>query len=129
MGETIAERREAGMELFREMVPTPPPGAEGQAPSQGTPFAPEIGNLAAENVFGALWTRPGLSRRDRSLVTIGILIALRAESELRYHFPIALRNGVTREELEEVIYQATGYAGFPAATAARNAAMEVLPKK
>jgi 4-carboxymuconolactone decarboxylase len=59
-------------------------------------------------------------------VTLGILIALRAEGELRLHLPIALRNGLTREELEEVIYHSAAYAGFPAASAAGTIGREVL---
>jgi 4-carboxymuconolactone decarboxylase len=92
-------------------------------------FAGEMGELALDSVFGALWTRPGLSRRDRSLVTLGILIALRASGELRYHFPIALRNGLTKDELAEVIYHCTGYAGFPAAASASVVAKEILAGK
>jgi 4-carboxymuconolactone decarboxylase len=83
--------------------------------------------LSLDNVFGSLWTRPGLGRRERSLVTLGALIAMRATDELRFHMPIALRNGVTVEEIEEVVYHLTGYAGFPAANAARAIGREVLP--
>ena len=60
-------------------------------------------------------------------MTLGILIALRADSELREHFPIARTNGLTDTEIAEVIYHSTGYAGFPAAAAARKVAVEVLP--
>lgn len=91
-------------------------------------FGGEIGTLAVENVFGNLWAREGLGRRERSLVTLGILIALRASEELHYHFPIALRNGLTREELEEVIYHCSGYAGFPAAASARQVAKGIFDK-
>jgi 4-carboxymuconolactone decarboxylase len=89
-------------------------------------FGDELGDLAIEHVFGALWTRPGLDRRSRSLVTLGVLIALRANDELKVHFPIALRNGLTSEEIEEVIYHVAGYAGYPAAATARNIASAVL---
>ena len=85
-------------------------------------FAPELMDIGIESVFGRLWTREGLARRDRSLVTLGILIALRASDELEAHFKIARNNGLTDEELAEVIYHATGYAGFPAANTARTAA-------
>jgi 4-carboxymuconolactone decarboxylase len=60
------------------------------------------------------------------LVTLGALIALRADQELKIHFQIALRNGLTLEEIEEVIYHMTGYAGYPAAANARKLAREVL---
>ena len=85
--------------------------------------------LAFENVFAKLWVRPELDVRSRSLVTLGILIALRATDELELHFPIALANGCTIQELEEVIYQATAYAGFPAANAARAAATKSFRKQ
>jgi 4-carboxymuconolactone decarboxylase len=91
-----------------------------------TTFGNEIGQLAMENVFARLWLRPGLDRRSRSLLTLGILIALQAHAELKVHVLIALKNGLSVEELEEVIYHATGYAGFPAAYGARVAAVEAL---
>jgi 4-carboxymuconolactone decarboxylase len=98
---------------------------DAQAAGNGD-FAKEIGSIAFENVFARLWTRDGLDARSRSLLTLGILIALRAEDELRIHFQIAQANGLSREELEEVIYHATGYAGFPAAATARRVAIESM---
>lgn len=92
-------------------------------------FAVELRDIAMENVFSKLWTRPGLDQRSRSLVTLGILIALRATDEFKLHSIIGLRNGLTIAELEEVIYHSTGYAGFPAATAAVAAATEALRKE
>jgi 4-carboxymuconolactone decarboxylase len=89
-------------------------------------FGAEIGTLALDFVFGELWSRPGLSRRDRSLLTLGILIALRAREELHFHIPAALKNGLTRDELAEIIYHAAAYAGFPAAAAARTLAAGIL---
>lgn len=89
-------------------------------------FCTEIGQLSMDNVFAKLWVRDGLDLRARSLVTLGILIALHAHDELKVHFPIALKNGVTMKELEEVIYHSTAYAGFPAANVARRAALETL---
>jgi 4-carboxymuconolactone decarboxylase len=89
-------------------------------------FAPELMNIGIESVFGRLWTREGLSRRDRSLVTLGILIALRSTDELAYHFKIGRTNGLTDDEVAEVIYHASGYAGFPAAATAKNVAVKAL---
>jgi 4-carboxymuconolactone decarboxylase len=89
-------------------------------------FAGGLLDESLECVFGRAWTRPGLDWRSRSLVTLGILIALRAEDELRLHLAIALRNGLSREELEEVIYHAAAYAGFPAASTAGRIGHEVL---
>src|SRR5271170_6337508 len=93
---------------------------------QSIEFAGYLGRLAFDNVFASLWSRPGLDRRSRSLVTLGMLIAMRATEELRFHIPAALKNGVTIKEIEEVIYHASGYAGFPAAASARKVALNVL---
>ena len=111
--------REDGLRVFRELLPGVLPDGDVDV-SAG--FAPELMDIGLENVFGKLWTREGLSRRDRSLVTLGILIALRSDQELKFHFKIARTNGLTDDELAEVIYHATGYAGFPAAATAKNVA-------
>ena len=120
----MADSHTKGLDVFKEMLP-------GLIPDNVTSlrdgrFADELGDLSIDHVFGDLWTRPGLDRRSRSLVTLGALIALRADDELKFHFQIALRNGLTIEEIEEVIYHMAGYAGYPAAATARNVACEVL---
>ncbi|MCT1412126.1 4-carboxymuconolactone decarboxylase [Corynebacterium sanguinis] len=83
-------------------------------------------NHVTATVWGSVWTREGLSRRDRSLLNIGILVALRANEELRGHVRGALTNGLTREEITEAIIQASGYCGAPAALSAMKVAQEVL---
>ena len=103
-----------------------PEAAEGMLNPRPGAFAPDLGLLSINTVFAHLWTRPGLSRRDRSLITVAALIATRANHELRYHFPIAIKNGVTREELEELIYHLTGYVGFPPAASASLLANELF---
>ncbi|PZU08303.1 MAG: carboxymuconolactone decarboxylase [Sphingobium sp.] len=116
-----------GYEVVNDMLgPEAVAGMKAAAVSEE--FGGEIGELAVQYAFGTLWSREGLGRKERSLVTLGILIALRATEELHYHFPIALKNGVTRKELEEVIYHASGYAGFPAAASARQIAKQILDK-
>ena len=121
----MTDPRSEGLDVFRELMPGVMPDDVSSLRDGG--FAQELGELSLDHVFGSLWTRPGLSRRDRSLVTLGALIAMRATEELRFHFPIAVRNGLTVEEIEEVVYHLTGYAGFPAANAARRIGREVLP--
>jgi 4-carboxymuconolactone decarboxylase len=79
-----------------------------------------------EFVFGQIWSRDVLDAKQRSLVTIGILIALRQTEELKSHIRIGLTNGLTVRELEEATIQAAAYAGFPAAHAASKAILEVL---
>ncbi|SDL68604.1 4-carboxymuconolactone decarboxylase [Corynebacterium mycetoides] len=83
-------------------------------------------NHVTATVWGSVWTREGLSRRDRSLLNIGMLVALRANEELRGHVRGALTNGLTREEITEAIIQASGYCGAPAALSAMKVAREVL---
>jgi len=92
-------------------------------------FAGHLGKLAYDWIFGEIWARPGLDLRSRSLVVLGILIALRASDQLEFHIPAALKHGLTVAELEEVIYQASGYAGMPAAANARAVAVKILGNK
>ena len=117
--------RAVGLRVFREMVPGVIPDDDADVAFDDG-FAPELMDIGIEGIFGMLWTRKGLSRRDRSLVTLGILIALRADEELGHHFKIGRTNGLTDEELAEVIYHASGYAGFPAANSARATAQAAL---
>jgi len=121
----MTDTRAEGIRVLRDILPEMVP-ADDTAELKEQGFGGELGELSVENVFGRLWARPGLDRRSRSLVTLGILIALHAGEELKFHFPIALRNGLSREELEEVVYHAAGYAGFPAAATARLIARQTL---
>ena len=118
--------RDEGLQVFRELLPGVLPDG---AVDFHAGFAPELMDIGMESVFGKLWTRDGLSRRDRSLVTLGILIALRASDELTAHFQIARTNGLSDEELAEVIYHASGYAGFPAAMTAKTAAEKAFSEE
>ena len=121
------DKFQEGLKVFQEMMPHK--AISGNIKEQtAKKFAQELSTLTIENVFGTLWTRQGLDRRSRSLVTLGILIALRASNEMSFHFPIAIQNGLTREELEEVIYHASAYAGFPAAAEAMHIAGKALDK-
>ncbi|MCV7164782.1 carboxymuconolactone decarboxylase family protein [Mycobacterium stomatepiae] len=121
----MTDARAQGLELFKDMLPGLIPDDATSLRDDGV--AGELLELGLDHVFGSLWTRPGLDRRSRSLVTLGALIALRATDELKAHFPIALRNGLTVDEISEVIFHMTGYAGYPAAASARGVARQVLP--
>ncbi|MEW2397165.1 carboxymuconolactone decarboxylase family protein [Streptomyces sp. NPDC046862] len=123
--EEPTDLRGAGLKAMRDALPGVFP--DGDIDLRDGRLGEELVEIGLTSVWGSLWARDGLSPRDRSLVTLGILIALGAESELKTHFRIGLSNGLTRDELAEVIYHASGYAGFPAATAARAAAREALP--
>jgi len=116
--------RTAGLEAMRAALPGVFP--EGDLDLRDGGLGDELVELGLVSVWGSLWAREGLSPRDRSLVTLGILIALGAESELRTHVRIARTNGLTEAELAEVVYHASGYAGFPRTTAASHAARQAL---
>ena len=95
------------------------------ARTRGTESEP-IQRFVTEHVWDAVWNRPGLSRRDRSLLNLGMLTALRAHEELAGHVRGGLNNGLTREEIVEAIIHATGYCGAPAALSARRVVQQVL---
>ncbi|WKK61423.1 carboxymuconolactone decarboxylase family protein [Corynebacterium sp. P3-F1] len=89
----------------------------------------ELQEHVTATVWGSVWTRPGLNRRDRSLLNIGMLVALRATEELRGHVRGALTNGLTREEITEAIIHSSGYCGAPAALSAMKVAQQVLEEE
>lgn len=120
----MTDMRAKGYQVFREMLPGVLP--DGDAGIRDGRFGDELLEIGIDSVFGQLWGRDGLSRRDRSLVTLGILIALRATDELGFHVQIARTNGLTEDEIAEVIYHSSGYAGFPAANSACKVAREAL---
>ncbi len=93
--------------------------------------APALADLSDRVLFGEVWERPGLSKRDRSLITVASLVSLYRSNELPGHVRRALDNGVTREELSELITHLAFYAGWPVANTAipilRQALADVAP--
>ncbi|MGH8780034.1 carboxymuconolactone decarboxylase family protein [Paraburkholderia sp.] len=87
---------------------------------------PKLAELTDKVLFGDVWERQQLSKRDRSLVTVAALIALNRPDQLRSHMALALQNGVTREELVETITQLAFYTGWPNAVSAVPVAREVF---
>ncbi|GAB3428521.1 carboxymuconolactone decarboxylase family protein [Massilia solisilvae] len=81
-------------------------------------LAPKLAQVTSDVLFGDIWERDGLSRRDRSLVTVAALVALYRLEQLPFHLERALENGVTRDELAEVITHLAFYAGWPTAASA-----------
>ncbi|MFD4878786.1 carboxymuconolactone decarboxylase family protein [Streptomyces sp. NPDC058420] len=120
-----SDLRVAGLKALRAALPGVVP-AEGDLDMRDGKLGEDLVEISLSTVWGALWGREGLAPRDRSLVTLGILVALGAETELKTHVRVALTNGVTRDELAEVLYHAAGYTGFPRAVAARTTAREAL---
>ena len=83
-------------------------------------------DLITRYAWGEIWTRPGLPRKTRSLITIAIMVALNRSDELRMHLRAAANNGVTRKEIQEVLLQTAVYCGVPAANSAFHVAEEVF---
>jgi 4-carboxymuconolactone decarboxylase len=89
-------------------------------------FSLPFQEFVTEYCWGAIWTREGLSRKTRSMLNLGMLSALNRSHELKLHIRGALNNGVTREELREVLLQVAVYCGVPAAVEAFRIAREVF---
>ncbi len=89
-------------------------------------FNAEFQELITRYAWGEIWTRPGLPRHTRSLLTIAMMVALNRSDEFRLHLRAAFNNGVTREEIKELLLQAAIYCGVPAANSAFHAAQEVF---
>jgi 4-carboxymuconolactone decarboxylase len=92
-------------------------------------FAPKLAELTDDVLFGDIWERPQLSTRDRCLITCAALVATGKTDQMSFHFPFALENGVTEEELVELITHLAFYAGWPNAMAAVTRARELLGKQ
>jgi len=116
-----SDRRERATEVRRAVlgasVPPAPPVDE---------TAAAFAEAALDFVWGTIWARDVISRRDRSIATLSMLTALNRPHELRIHVQVALNNGLTREEILEVLLHASVYCGFPAAGDAMRIAREVL---
>ncbi|MFA5496084.1 MAG: carboxymuconolactone decarboxylase family protein [Porticoccaceae bacterium] len=117
--------RERGLATIKSMVGDKV-AASLEASVGSNRFGAYRGEMAVDFVFGKLWSREQLDRRARSLVTLGILIALGQSGELRIHLMAAIRNGCTVQEVEEAIYHAAAYAGFPLSNQAAHIAEEVF---
>ena len=89
-------------------------------------FNEEFQELITRYAWGEIWTRPGLSRHTRSLLTIGLMVALNRSDEFKLHLRAAFNNGVTRDEIREVLLHCAIYAGVPAANSAFHMAEDVF---
>ena len=117
------DRYHAGMKVRREVL--------GDAHVDRTlknknAFNDEFQDLITRYAWGEIWTRPGLPRHTRSLITLGLMIALNRGDELRMHVRAASNNGVTRDEIKEVLLQCAVYCGLPAANTAFHIAQDVF---
>jgi len=117
------ETYDKGMAVRREVLGT---DYVDRTTASADPFTRVLYDFVTEWCWGAIWTRPGLSRKTRSLINLAMLTALNRPHEIKLHVRGALNNGVTREEITEVFLQAGVYAGVPAAVDAFRAAKEVF---
>ncbi|MEQ4300243.1 4-carboxymuconolactone decarboxylase [Plantactinospora sp. B6F1] len=119
-------RHAAGMAVRREVLGD----AHVDRAVAGTDeFTADFQDLITRYAWGEIWTRPELDRRTRSCVTLAVLATLHHDEELAMHVRAALRNGLTREEVREVLLQVGVYAGVPAANRAFKVAQETLRKE
>lgn len=117
------DQRRRGMEVRRAVLGD---AHVDRSEKSKTELTEEFQDLLTRYAWGEIWTRPGLDRRTRSCITIAMLVALNREEELTIHLRGALNNGVTREEIKEVLLQTAVYCGVPAANTAFRVANEVL---
>ena len=120
-----AERARQGMRVRRAVL-----GDEhvDRAVATTTSFTEPFQDLITRYAWGDIWSRPGLSRAERSMITLAMLAALQHENELAMHVRAALRNGLSPEQIQEVLLQVAVYAGVPAANRAFAVAQRVLPE-
>jgi 4-carboxymuconolactone decarboxylase len=104
-------------------MPPKPPISARELLGEVTPTLLPLTNYV---LFGDVWERPGLSKRDRSLITVSALVALNRTEQLRFHIPRALENGVTKDELAELITHLAFYSGWPTAVSAAAVAKEMF---
>lgn len=92
-------------------------------------IAPKLAELTDDVLFGDVWERPQLTKRDRSLITCAALVATGKTEQMMFHFPRAIENGVTPEELVEMITHLAFYVGWPNAMSAVTKARELIGRK
>ena len=122
----MTDTYDSGMEVRREVL-----GDEhvDRALARRTEFTADFQDLITRYAWGEIWTRPGLDRRTRSCITLTALVAGGHQHELAMHVRAALRNGLTRDEIKEVLLQSAVYCGVPAANSAFAIAQEVLAEE
>ena len=117
------ERAAQGMTVRREVLGD---AHVDRAVAATTPFNADFQGFITRYAWGEVWSRPGLSRAERSMITLTALVVLRQDEELAMHLRAALRNGLTPDQISEVLLQTAVYAGVPAANRAFAIAARVL---
>ena len=119
----MSESYDSGMRVRREVLGD---NHVDRAIERTTEFTAAFQDFITRYAWGEIWTRPGLDRKTRSCITLTALVALGHLEELKLHVRAALRNGLTQDEIKEVLLQSAIYSGVPAANAAFAAAQSVL---
>jgi 4-carboxymuconolactone decarboxylase len=117
------ERYERGLKVRREVLGD---AHVDRSIARLNDFNTEFQEMITRHAWGEIWTRPGLPRHTRSLITLAMMIALNRSEEFKLHLRAAFNNGVTREQIKEVLLQAAVYCGVPAANHAFHLADEVF---
>jgi 4-carboxymuconolactone decarboxylase len=117
------QRYEQGMKVRRAVLGDVHVDA---TPENRNEFNEAFQDLLTRYAWGEIWSRPGLPKQTRSMVTLAMLVALNRPDELRMHLRAALNNGVTRQEIQEVLLQTAIYCGVPAANSAFHVAQELF---
>jgi 4-carboxymuconolactone decarboxylase len=120
------ERHQAGMQMRRKVLGD---AHVDRAEAGRNELDADFQDLITRYAWGEIWTRPGLPPATRSLLTIGLMIALNRGDELRLHLRAAANNGVTTEEIREVLLQCAIYCGVPAANAAFHIAKDIFSEQ
>jgi 4-carboxymuconolactone decarboxylase len=120
------EGRDRGMEVRREVLGD---AHVDRAAERTSEFTADFQDLITRYAWGEIWSRDGLDRRMRSAITVTALVALGRDEELELHVRAALRNGLTTDELKEILLQSAIYCGVPAANAAFTIAQRVLEEQ
>jgi 4-carboxymuconolactone decarboxylase len=120
------DKRERGMQVRREVLGDEHVDAAIERTSE---FTAEFQDLITRYAWGEIWTRPGLDRRTRSAITLMALVAVGRFDELAMHVRAALRNGLTEDEIKEVLLQSAIYCGAPAANSAFAVAQRALEEQ
>ena len=123
---TDDERYEAGMKVRRAVLSD---AHVDRSLANRTDLTTEFQNLITRYAWGEIWTRPGLPRHTRSLLTISMMVALNRSEELALHLRAAKNNGVSRDEIKEVLMQTAIYCGVPAANSAFHLAQKIFDEE
>ena len=122
----MTDPHERGMKVRREVLGD---AHVDRATENATPFTADFQDFITRYAWGEIWARPGLDRKTRSCITLTALVALGHDHELALHVRAALRNGLTSDEIKEVLLQTAVYCGVPAANAAFAIAQQVLDEE